>query len=108
MQSDDYLSIGERVMRDQTCHNGFIGDPPRLLTNVEMAAAVAWSQQQTQSRIDKDGCCGGQMDEWGMCPATGRRCALVKKAKRIERSVFGGERDGDRTGESVRGDDHRN
>jgi hypothetical protein len=68
------------------------GDPPRPLTNIEMHAAVFWSQEQIQSRIDRDGCCGGPMDQWGRCPETGRPCALVKQARRIERSVFGGER----------------
>jgi hypothetical protein len=93
-EPDDPPPLGQRVMRDQTCHAGYIGDPPRPLTNVEMHAAVVWSQERIQARIDRDGCCGGSMDQWGRCPETGRMCALVKQAKRIERSIYGGGRDG--------------
>lgn len=93
--NQELLELGRRVAADPTCHDLMIGDPPRPMTNVEMHAFICWSFKQTREKIARDGCCGGPMGESGYCPQTGRRCAMWKKAKMIERQTFQGERRGD-------------
>lgn len=88
MNRVELLELGRQVFADPTCRELMIGDPARPLTNVEMHAFVLWSQDQIQRRIERDGCCGGEMSESGRCRQTGRMCPLLLKAKRIERQVF--------------------
>jgi hypothetical protein len=80
------MRLGEEVANDPTCRDFMRQGRP--LTNVEMDAFVAWSQDQIQRRIKRDGCCGGEMSMSGVCPETGRPCPVYLKAKRIERQTF--------------------
>jgi hypothetical protein len=84
----ELLELGHQVATDPTCRDLMRGDPPRPLTNVEMMAVHTWHTDQIWTRIDRDGCCGGQMDDWGMCPETGRSCPLFRKAQQIEQQTF--------------------
>lgn len=84
----DLLELGRRLANDPTCRQGMIGDPPRPMTNVEMHAFVMHRRHELRVRIERDGCCGGQMSMSGRCPESGQPCPQFLKAKRIEREVF--------------------
>jgi hypothetical protein len=60
----------------------------RTISNLEMAAAIAFRQATVNERIQANGCCGGQMSDSGRCPETGRTCPLYLTAERLQRRVF--------------------
>lgn len=84
----ELLELGRQVATDPTCRRMMRGDPPRPLTNLEMFAAAEWIAAQIQSRVERDGCCGGTISPTGRCPETGRPCPLWQAAQRIEHRTF--------------------
>lgn len=60
----------------------------RPLGVFEMTALSAVRKAEIQQLIDRDGCCGGPISDYGRCPRTGHICPLYRDAKRIEQKTF--------------------
>lgn len=57
-------------------------------TNIEMFEYIQKKRDEHYAKVDRDGCCGGELMAGGICPETGRMCPMYKEAMRIERATF--------------------